>query len=512
MPTVHTSYGVVHGTVVSGCDTYYGIPYASPPAGEARYALPTPPAKWGSIDASCMPKEVPQMTMGLPVPMSNPGKKVPGELPSNQSEDSLVLNVTVPPGTARKDGKAVMVWIHGGAFETGAGCIPLYRPTKLSTSQDVVVVTVNYRLSLLGFLHTGNDDVPANLGLHDQVLALQFVRSQIHEFGGDPEKVTVFGESAGAMSICGLMASPLAVGLFRGAILQSGGPCAFITKAQSKQTAELLAKELGRSSAADLDAAFLRSLPAKTLIEAGERMRAKALHVPMCWAPVVSEPLWPHPLTALHNGAGSNIAVMSGIMKDEFKLFSLAIKGKFERGRAVGYLRKRIATLDEDRKGKAEYTTQAGTIVDATALSAGVAGKPLFDTIAGDVTFKVPHERFLDAHRGPAYSYRMEWGSKVFGSTHVVDIPFVFGTHKGAFEKFVGGGGAEADKFNVLVMNAWGAFARDLQPKVENVTWPQHDSLSRPTMVLGRGNKGAAHIERHINTLTPWEGVMTPKL
>lgn len=199
---VRTDTGVVRGFADGQVTRFNGIPYARPPVGDLRWAPPERPRRWHGVrDATEFGPACPQSTAGPLVP-------------PRRAEDCLYLNVTTPGGR----GKPVMVWLHGGGFSSGAG--ELYDPERLAAQGDVVVVTVNYRLGALGFF--AHPRLGANFGLQDQLAALRWVRANAHAFGGDPRNVTVFGQSAGAMSICALTRSPLARGLIHRAIQQSG--------------------------------------------------------------------------------------------------------------------------------------------------------------------------------------------------------------------------------------------------------------------------------------------------
>jgi para-nitrobenzyl esterase len=199
---VRTDAGVVRGFADGPVHRFNGIPYARPPVGDLRWAPPERPERWHGVrDAT---------EFGPACPQSPTGPLVP----ARRAEDCLYLNVTSPGGR----GKPVMVWLHGGGFNSGAG--ELYDPERIATQGDVVVVTVNYRLGALGFF--AHPRLGANFGLQDQVAALRWVRQNARGFGGDPHNITVFGESAGAMSICALTRSPQARGLIHRAVQQSG--------------------------------------------------------------------------------------------------------------------------------------------------------------------------------------------------------------------------------------------------------------------------------------------------
>jgi para-nitrobenzyl esterase len=251
--TVTTRYGDLRGN--TGPDStlaFKGIPYAAPPVGSNRFAAPQPPNAWTGVrEAESYGPTAPKGVSKSPYASLIPDLLIPGE-------DCLNLNVWTPdPGACLP----VMVWIHGGAFTTGAGSLPLYDGAHFA-SDGVVLVTINYRLGADGFLLL--DRGTANLGLLDQTAALQWVRDNISTFGGDPGNVTVMGESAGAMAIGCLLAMPQAAGLFRRAILQSGAAQHVL----SRPSAELITRELGAMLGVAPRAETIAEVPLPQLLEA----------------------------------------------------------------------------------------------------------------------------------------------------------------------------------------------------------------------------------------------------
>lgn len=214
-PIVQTGQGPVSGKLISGVRAYLGIPYAAPPVGELRWQPPQPPARWsGTRDGTAFGDRCAQPLS----PLS----------PESANEDCLFLNVHVPDGIGREK-LPVMVWIHGGAFLSGSAAE--YDMTKLAQKARAVVVSINYRLGAFGFLRQPElvaQNTSSNLGLQDQQAALRWVESQIGRFGGDASRVTIFGHSAGSVSVCLHMVSPQSKGLFHRAILQSGA-CHLLT-------------------------------------------------------------------------------------------------------------------------------------------------------------------------------------------------------------------------------------------------------------------------------------------
>src|SRR3954466_15323334 len=248
---VQTQHGALRGRTANGITGVRGVRYAAPPFGTRRLAAPQPPARWDGVrDAAAFGPSAPHAGYAPPYDVLLPDPVLPGK-------DCLNLNVWTPaPGAA---GLPVMVWIHGGAFVNGSSAVPTYDGSAFARG-GVVLGTVNYRLGAEGFLWL--EDGINNRGLLDQLAALEWVQENIAAFGGDVDNVTVFGESAGAMSIGALLATPRSAGLFGRAILQSGAGHHAITPA----TARLVTAELARRAGiAPATAAFAATDPAELL-------------------------------------------------------------------------------------------------------------------------------------------------------------------------------------------------------------------------------------------------------
>jgi len=281
--------GPISGTLDGGVWTYLGIPYAEPPVGELRWKEPQPVASWEDVLACD------DFGPACPQP-AWPYEVLSEEMDVGAtSEDCLYLNVWTP-AESPDESLPVMVWIHGGAFVTGAGSLPVYNGRNLA-EQGVVVVNFNYRLGPFGFLalpelsQESPNGVSGNYGMLDQIAALKWVQENIDVFGGDPDNVTIFGESAGGASVCDLMASPLAGGLFAGAIVESGGFMDFGMPSDEGGTlkdAEVIgnkiARDLGTSTADDVLAAMREVTPEALLEAASEQTNALGM---MNMGPVV---------------------------------------------------------------------------------------------------------------------------------------------------------------------------------------------------------------------------------
>ncbi|MGH2510517.1 MAG: carboxylesterase/lipase family protein, partial [Ktedonobacteraceae bacterium] len=246
---VETQYGKVRGTHLGPISVWKGIPYAQPPIGKLRFHIPQAPEAWSGVrDATAFSAMAPQDVVNLSGLAEALGATATGGEQAPVSEDCLYLNIWSPQADEKK--RPVMVWIHGGAFVVGSSSQPDYNGASFAQQGDVVVVTLNYRLGVLGFLQLGDlagEEYASagNLGLLDQIAALKWVRDNIAAFGGDPHNVTIFGESAGAMSIGTLLAMPATKGLFQKAILESGAAHNVQDKAHATKTAHEWLEILG---------------------------------------------------------------------------------------------------------------------------------------------------------------------------------------------------------------------------------------------------------------------------
>ncbi|MFF9345854.1 carboxylesterase/lipase family protein [Streptomyces sp. NPDC014734] len=457
---VGTVHGTVRGARERGVAVFRGIPYAAAPVGARRFRAPEPPEPWEGVrDTVAFGPTAPKRPYSPPLDRLLPDPDVAGD-------DWLNLNVWTPSPAAT--GLPVLVWIHGGSLLHGSSSVPLYDGTAFARD-GVVLVSVNYRLGIEGF--GVFPDAPANRGLLDQVAALTWVRDNIAAFGGDPDLVTVCGESAGAISIAALLAAPRAEGLFRRAVLQSGAPNA-LSPAAARRTTELIAKRLGVAATA----AALASVDPKALLAAQTEVTSggSPLTGGNAFQIVVDGDLLPRdPLEALLDGAASGVDLLMGSNSEEYRLWFVP-SGLTER---LSRTKLRLALLKFGVPGATERTYRANR-PDATPGE-------LLGALATDLLLRVPLNRVADARAGAPGGtrlYEFGWPSPVLGlgACHALEIAFVFDTldHPDA----VALTGPDAPQGLADAMHtAWVRFAATGDPG-----WPAWDA-SRPVMGFGPG-------------------------
>ncbi len=480
-PTVTTRYGTVRGQVRDGVASFLGIPYAASPTGPLRFRAPAPPEPWDGVrDVGALGATPPKPDYAAPFDELLPEPNIPGD-------DWLNLNVWTPdPGGA---GLPVMVWIHGGGFSNGNSAVPIYDGHAFARD-GVVLVTINYRLGVDGFALL--PDAPANRGLLDQIAALEWVRDNIAGFGGDPGNVTVFGESAGAMSVTTLLAMPRARGLFARAITQSGS----VQAAADPADAALVTKELGLSLGREPTAASLAVLRLPELIKAQTEVRdalaagadparfgATIVASALPFIPVVDGDLIPvRPMEAIAAGAGSAVPLLTGTTTEEFRLFLVptGLAGLLDEPGLAGLL----AVFGIPRPVADLYR----------ANRPGASPGDVACALLTDRYFRLPALSVADARRGATaatYLYEFAWPSPVsgLGACHSLEIPFVFDnlSAEGAEPAL---GTAPPAQLAERMHAAWVAFARDGDPG-----WPACDE-SYPVMVFDSPGGGLANNPR----------------
>ncbi|MGW4563500.1 carboxylesterase/lipase family protein [Streptomyces sp. NPDC004561] len=492
-PVVRTAHGAVRGLRERDLSVFRGIPFAAPPVGEARLRAPRPPRPWdGTREARSFGPPPPQETGFL-------GRTA--QLPGPQGDDWLTVNVWTPDPDPRS-ARPVMVWIYGGAYKLGHGGQPGYDAQALARDGDAVLVTFNYRVGMEGFgLWEG---APANRGLLDQVAALEWVQENIGAFGGDPARVTVFGESAGAGSVASLLAMPRARGLFHRAIAQSV-PGTFFSPELARDMAAALAAEAGlRPTVTDLAATDPRRLTAagqavglKMPQYTGRWGQAAPTSVP--FSPVVDGDVLPTtPWAALAAGAAREVDLLVGHNRDEFRLF-LVMAGLLDK------------VTDEMATAVLRLYAPGGETGEAAYRAAFPDATPtqLFERVQTDWLFGMPSLRLAEAQRaggGRAHVCELTWPAPdsggVLGACHGLDVPLLFGTFGADLGGLLFPGGAptpEAERLSALFRRSWTAFARTGDPG-----WPEYDTGSRLVRILDAEPTVAPYPEEASRRI--WEG------
>jgi para-nitrobenzyl esterase len=486
---VETSHGRVKGREERGVWRFRGIPYAASTAGAARFRPPRPPAPWAGVRDATRPGPIAPQVGGLMT-------RLLGDDGLASSEDCLSLDVTTPcPDAARRP---VLVWIHGGGFTTGAGSLAVYDGSALARRGDLVVVTLNYRLGSLGFLclpelAREEGGAAGNFGLLDQIAALEWVQANAAAFGGDPGRVTLFGQSAGAMCAATLLGAPRARGLFQRLLLQSGAARNVHPAADGARVAAVFLEEAGVRRD---DAAALRALPLEAVLGAQarsvERLR-RELDDP-AFQPVLDGALLARaPLEAVSEGAAREIPLAVGTNRDEWRFYGLADP----RARALddaGLLRRlRRGLPGRDAQGRELAERAMETYRAARRGRAGTSAPELWFAIQTDRWFRHPAMQLAErqaAQQPQTRAYLFTWESPAFGgalgSCHALEVPFVFGGVDDARMRPLLGGGNGPRRLSDRMQAAWCGFARGETPAHPDLPdWPTYDAGRRATLILG---------------------------
>lgn len=486
MHIVQTTRGPIRGTKEAGIHIFRGVPYARPPVGDLRYRHPQSMDPWiSTLECERFRNAAQQPHASVRI-----FSAVAGAGSVGQGEDCLYLNLWTPGLDAKR--RPVLVWIHGGGFVLGGGSAPIYDGTLFARRGDVVVVTINYRLGALGSLDAtelgGGDDEGGNLQLRDQLAALRWVRDNIESFGGDPENITVFGESAGGMSIGALLGAPAARGLIRRAILQSGATNNVSSKPLAEEIAGLFLDQFfARPRSMD----ELRALPAGEILRAqravSEEVTMKRAVLP--WQPILDGDFLPkQPIEAVAAGACSDLDLIIGTTRDEFNIFML-VDPEGRRLDAGGF-DERLQQFEEMASVQ-EDLLAVEAVRRARAKRESSRSHPLskqWSHFQSERMFHLPAAKLADHHagaKGRCFVYRFDHTHPLIGrwlgACHGYEVPFVFGTLRRPSLAALFGATPAAFALSRKMMRAWINFAHSGDPSHEGLPdWSSH-GIDQPT-------------------------------
>lgn len=489
-PVVETASGRVRGVAIEGAVAFKTIPYGASTAGANRFMPPRKRAPWAGVrEALNYAGHAPQQGLR---PSTRPELADFSGPPdtSPETEDCLTLNVWSPgPGQGAK--RPVMVWFHGGAFSYGTANVARLQGSRLARRGDVVVVTVNQRLNIFGFLDVsaiGGAEFAAsgNAGTLDMVAALEWVRDNIGAFGGDPGNVTIFGESGGGGKVCTLLAMPAARGLFHRAIVQSGAAVRLREPDRAARLTDAVLRVLGLGRG---DVGALQALPMAQLLAAvGPALEALGpAPLPLLdrypFGPVVDGTIVPgHPFEAGAPAVSADIPLIIGDMKDEMASFLARDDRVWHRSLTEEELRDRVATV------AGEHTDRVIETYRRLYPECNPAER-LIATLT-DANFRIRSlivaERKAAQGSAPVYMYSFEWETPVLGgrlkAPHALDVPFTFDTIDltNATDR-----SPTAHALAATMSGTWAAFAHGGAPGHASIpTWPTYDLAERATLML----------------------------
>jgi para-nitrobenzyl esterase len=476
-PIVAVESGRLRGSVRDGVSRFLGVPFAAAPVGPRRFCAPVPCAAWDGVrDATSRGPNAPQVLRPFPnidiAPVVGSGWRHGAEF--------LSANIWTPdPGAG---GLPVAVFIHGGAWIAGENGAAVHDGTQFARD-GVVCIAVNYRLGVEGFLPIPG--VPTNLGLRDQIAALEWVRLNAAAFGGNPGNLTVFGESAGALSIANLIASPLTPGLFKRAIVQSGHGSMVRSPVTASRLVEKIASMLGVSP----DVEGFRSCTEQRCLQAVEAVSKPGADIDLReangrdptygltrFSPVSGDDVLPEPtLAALSRGAGADVDVLIGSNREEMNLYFVP----------SGVIKN--LTDDISLSALQAFEPHAREVLEAYRAARPAASPGLrYADATSDLVFRLPARHFAAAHRGRTHLYEFDWRSPAvdgeLGACHGLELPFVFDTLASCTGPNGLAGVEPPQELADRIHRVWIDFMGGRAPE-----WPEYDESTRQVRWLARG-------------------------
>jgi para-nitrobenzyl esterase len=494
-PVVDTRYGPVRGVDDGAIKAWKGIRYAAPPVSDLRWRAPMAPQRWSEpADATRVGPVCPQPT----------DPRIPIDLGAPQGDDFLTLNVWASSDTEAGDNKPVMVWLHGGAYILGSSAQSLYHGGALAGSGDAVIVTVNYRLGALGFLDLSwfGDGFDTNLGLRDALFALQWVRDNIAGFGGDPDRVTLFGESAGAGIVTTLMASPRAAGLFSAAIAQSSPATSIYDRDRGGRVTDLFldALNVGRD-----EVHRLPEIPIAAVLAASKRVFDDVpVRSPgtLAFAPIIDDDIVPeNPVKTAREGRTHPVPLIIGTNKHEAALFRwmksplMPITPQALRAMFTEIAAEQPALqLPSEDQIRTAYRGRRKTI--------GMG-------VARDIGFRMPSIWFAEGHRevAPVYLYRFDFATPMLrllrlGAAHATELPYVWGNLvAGPKDPTFKLGGLKAGKtVSARMRRRWLSFAVDGKPSAPagDPEWRPYRKEDRASLLIDAQDRVVDDLDREL--------------
>ncbi len=497
-PVVETTYGPVRGMDDGQVRTWKGIRYAAPPVGDLRFRAPEPPKRWTEVADA--------ITFGPACPQP-PLPNIPLDLGAPQSEDCLSLNIWASTDIEPGDAKPVMMWLHGGAYILGSSSQPLYDGRRLAGSGDVVVVSINHRLGALGFLDLSSFNTPrqhfdSNVGLRDVLAALHFVRDNIAAFGGDPERVTLFGESAGAGIVTTLLATPAAKGLFAAAIAQSSPATSVYDRGRARRVAEYILDKLAIDPS---DADRLQSVPIPAMLAASKEVFDEVpVRNPgtLAFVPIVDgDLLHDYPVKLAREGRSHPVPLIIGTNKHEAALFRLMRSPLMPiTPHAITSMFTQIAAEQPD--------LQLPTEEEIGFAYSRLRRKARGLSIATDVGFRMPSVWLAEGHStvAPVYLYRFDYSTPLLKlllvrAAHATELPYVWGNLGGPKDPTLKLGGAKTAKaVSKRVRTRWINFATQTKPTGPSgePEWAPYQQTDRACLIIDKRDTIVHDVDAHL--------------